>query len=137
MQGQSGFVPDRILERIPAHVALGVLVRAEGPVGVVIRAVNGRSGEAEQECVWECLTHLAPQIAFLGAVGLVGHDDNIRTPGKLGIGFTSFGMEFVNEREDGAMIFARQLLQVEAAFGLYLLFSDSLDILKGFVDLVV
>ena len=78
MQRQRGLVADGILERVAAQVALVVLVGTEGPEGVAVGAVDGRAGEAEQEGIGQGLTHLATQVAFLGAVGFVHHDDDVR-----------------------------------------------------------
>ena len=78
MQRQRGLVPDGLLERVAAHVAFLVLVGAEGPEGVLVGPVDGRAGEAEEEGVGQRLAHLAAQVAFLGAVRLVHHHDDVR-----------------------------------------------------------
>ena len=41
------------------------------------RAVDRRAGQAEEECVWQRLAHLAAQVAFLGAVSLVDQHDDV------------------------------------------------------------
>ena len=78
VQRQRGLVADRFLERVAAHVALLVLVGAEGPEGVAVGAVDGRAGEAEEEGIGQRLAHLAAQVAFLRAVRLVHHHDDVR-----------------------------------------------------------
>ena len=78
MQRQRGLVADGLLERVAAHVALLVLVGAEGPEGVPVGPVDGRAGEAEQERVRQRLAHLAAEVAFLRAVRLVHHHDDVR-----------------------------------------------------------
>ena len=78
VQRQRGLVADGLLERVAAHVALLVLVGAEGPEGVAVGAVDGRAGEAEEEGIGQRLAHLAAQVAFLRAVRLVHHHDDVR-----------------------------------------------------------
>ena len=86
MQRQRGLVADGFLERVAAHVALLVLVRAEGPEGVPVGAVDGRAGEAEQERIRQRLAHLAAEVAFLRAMRLVHHHDDVRALVQLAAG---------------------------------------------------
>ena len=57
--------------------AVLVLVGAESVEGVAVRAVDRRSGQAEQEGVGQCAAHLASKVDFLAAVGLVGQHDDV------------------------------------------------------------
>ena len=68
--GQLGFV---------AHlVALLILVRAEGPEGVAVPLVDRRTGQTKEKGIGQRVAHLATQVAFLGAVRLVHHHDDVR-----------------------------------------------------------
>ena len=78
MQRQGGLVTDGLLEGVAAQVALVVLVGTEGPEGVVVGTVDGCAGEAKQERIGQRLAHLATEVAFLGAMGFVDHDDDVR-----------------------------------------------------------
>ena len=86
MQRERGFVADGLLEGIAAEVALFILVGAEGPERVLVRPIDGRAGEAKQKRIWQRLAHLAAEIAFLGAVSFVHHDDDVRAFVQLAAG---------------------------------------------------
>ena len=109
MKRQRGLVPDRVLERVAAHVSLLILVRAESPEGVAVSLVDRRSGQAEEKSVGQCVAHLASQIAFLGTVRLVHHHDDVRTLVQTAIRLA----ELVNGGDDDfAGVSRQQALQL-------------------------
>ena len=77
MQRQRGLVADGFLERVAAHVALAILVRAERPESIAIRPIDRRAGKPEQKRIRQRLAHLAPEVAFLRAMRLVHHHDDV------------------------------------------------------------
>src|ERR1035437_7648019 len=78
MQRERGLVADGLLEGIAAEIAFFILVGAEGPEGVLVRAVDGRAGETEEERIRQRLPHLAAEVTFLRAMRLVHHHDDVR-----------------------------------------------------------
>ncbi len=108
MEGQSGPVPDGILEGIAVEIPLFVLIRPKSSKSVSVGPVDRSAGQAEKKGVGKGFPHLAAEIAFLGAVGFVYHSDNIgpfvQSPSRLA--------ELVNGGdEDLADILGEQILQ--------------------------
>ncbi len=67
----------------------------------------GRAREGERRRVGQRI--------ILAAMRFVGHDDDVGAIGQLRIASTLARVKVLNEREDVAVIFAQQLLQVIAA----------------------
>ena len=109
MQRQRGLVPDRLLERVAAHVALLVLVGTESPERVPVGPVDRRAGQAEEEGIGQGLAHLAAEVAFLGAVGFVHHHNDVRAVVQFAAGLA----ELVDRGDEHlADILAQQGLQL-------------------------
>ena len=79
MERQCGVVADGVGEGIAAHVAGLVLFGTEGVERVLVGSVDGRAGQAEEESVWQGESHLLAEVALLGAVRLVDHEDDVLT----------------------------------------------------------
>ena len=79
MERQGGLVTDRVGERVAAHIAGLILHCAESVEGILVGAVNRGAGQAEEECVGQRHAHLLAQVAFLGSVSFVDHDNDIIT----------------------------------------------------------
>ena len=115
VQLQRGAVADRLLEAVAAHVALLVLVGTEGVEGVAVGAVDRRARQAEQKRIGQGLAHLAAQVAFLGAVGLVHQRDDVAARVQRPAGLA----ELEDRRDDDlAHVLRQQLLQLLPGVGL-------------------
>ena len=70
---------------------------------------------------------------------LIRHHDDVGAVGKLGIGRAALGVEFLDQGESIAVVFAEQQLEMGAALGrnLLLAFGDDAAGSEIFVDLVV
>ena len=77
VQRQCGAVTDGVREGILAHIAAAVFCGTKGGKGVLIDAVDGGTCQAKEERIRESGPHFNTQIAFLGAVALVHHDDDV------------------------------------------------------------
>ena len=77
VQRQRGPVAHGVREGIPAHIAAAILRRAEGQKSILVQLVDGRAGQAEEEGVGQRRAHARTEIALLGTVGFVDHDDNV------------------------------------------------------------
>ena len=93
MQRQDGIVAQSVFKRVTAHVTALVLQRTEGPESVVLRLVDGRSREAEEEGVGQGGAHTLTEVTLLRAVRLVHHHDDVVAAVDVGLG--------VLELEDG------------------------------------
>ncbi len=94
---------------------MAIFLRAEGIEGIAVAAVDGRTGQPEEEGIGQRGAHLHAQVALLGAVRLVDHDDNVvplvEHAVRLG--------EFEDGRDDDlARVLAQQLLQLGAGLRL-------------------
>ena len=90
MQRQRRTVPDGVGERVPAHIAGAVLLRAEGQKGIFVHPVNRRTGKAKEKRVGKGHAHLLTQVSLLRPMGLVHHDDDVVTGIQLSIDLTKF-----------------------------------------------
>ncbi len=108
-------VADRLLEAVAAHVAGLVLLGAEGVEGVAVGAVDRRAGQPEQERVRQRLAHLAAEVAFLRAVGLVDQRDDVAAVVE-----DAAGLAELEDRGDDDLphVLREQPLQLAAAVGL-------------------
>ena len=100
------------------HRALEVVgrdVRAEDPPRDLVFLEQGRAGEADAGGVRQRVAHVERQRAVLGAVRLVGDDDDVVAFGVGRVG-VHVSVELLDEREDVRLVRAQQPAQMLAAF---------------------
>ena len=77
VQREGGTVTDGVGEGILAHIAAAVFCGTKGGKGVLVDTVDGSTRQAEEERVRKSGPHFNAKIAFLGAVALIHHDDDV------------------------------------------------------------
>ena len=77
MKRERRLIPQRLLKGISGQVSGQIFFRAESPKGISITFVNGCSGKAKEECIRQCIAHLASQVAFLSSMRLINQCDNV------------------------------------------------------------
>ncbi len=106
-------------------------------LGLFLTGHQRRPGEAQEGGMGQRRPHVHGQGVVLGAVGLVGDDDDVLAVGDLGVGLALLGAELLDQREDVAVILAEQLLEVGTALCVGLHLVDCPRGSEGLVDLLV
>ena len=70
-------IGNRILECVLRDIAILILLRTKADKGVVIISIDWSTCQSEEECVWQCGTHLLAKVTFLCTMGLVHQKDDI------------------------------------------------------------
>ncbi len=111
-----------VIERYRCLVLHGPLeivggdVIAEHPPGDLVALEERRAGETDIAGVGQGIAHVERQGAVLGAVGLVGDDDEVVAPG-VGIPFANGLVEFLDQRKDMGFVLGQKLGEMLAARG--------------------
>ena len=79
VQRERSTVTDRVRERILTHISGRVLGRTKGCKGIVVKMIDRRTGQSEEECIGQSSAHICTEIAFLSSMRLVYHKNDIIT----------------------------------------------------------
>ena len=108
VEGDGGAFFDGLLEVVDGDVV------AEDLFGAFLPGDEGGAGEGDEGGVGEGAAHVGGEVGVLGAVGFVGHDDDVGAFGEDGIEMAGFGAEFLDEGEDVAGAAHEELFQMVA-----------------------
>ena len=131
VQRDRGPILDALREVVDADVV------AEDLAGLLLVPHQRRAGEADEGRIRQRVAHVHRQRVVLAAVRLVGHHDDVRTLRQLGVALALGRAELLDQRENVAVVFGQQLLQMRAAGRLGLLLGHSTAGRERLVDLIV
>ena len=107
-------IPDGVLEAVPAHVSVRILLGSEGVEGVLVDSIDRSTSQAEEKRIGQGVAHLATQVTLLGAVRLIHQHDDVAALVQHTVGLA----ELVDCRDDDlADVTSKEVLQVLAALG--------------------
>ncbi len=108
------------------HTALEVVARyviAKNAPGQFIVFEEGRTRKTHKRGIGQGIAQVHGQVAALGAVGLIGNDDDV-----VALGNEFLKIEFVDEGKQVAVLDAQQFFQMFAAVGFERVFAPGLDL---------
>jgi hypothetical protein len=95
-----------LLEIVDADVV------AEDLLGLLFAHDQRRAGESYERRVRQGIAYVQREDVVLGAVGLIGHHDDVRPARQLGEPLASLSPELLDQRKHVAVIFRQQLRQM-------------------------
>ena len=114
VQRQCSFIADGFLKGVATHIALFILISPECPEGITVSLIDRCSRQTEEKSIGESLAHPAPEVAFLSAVSLIHHDNDVGAVIEQSAGFSEL-MDGGND--DLSDVPAEELLKFLPAIG--------------------